>query len=53
VYNINGVLLRQQNEFTSNGQQTFAVDIESLTNGSYFIELDDGKRKTVAEFIVQ
>ena len=53
VCNINGTLLRQQREFATLGQQTFSIDIESLPQGNYFIELDNGKRKGVIKFIVQ
>jgi len=53
VYNVNGVLLSQQKEYAVNRQRIFSIDITTLTNGNYFLELDDGKRKGVAKFIVQ
>jgi len=53
IYDLNGQLLSQQKKFTSNGQQTFTIDIGSLVKGSYIVELNEGKRKGIAKFIVQ
>jgi hypothetical protein len=53
VYDTKGILVHQQMELSIIGQQTFSIDIDSLIKGSYFIELDNGKRKGVAQFIVQ
>ena len=53
VYGLNGHLLSQRKEFTVNGQQTISIDIGSLSPGSYFIQLDNGKGRGVAKFIVQ
>ena len=53
VYNANGILQRLQKEFAITGQQTFSIDIATLSKGDYSIELDNGKRKGVAKFIVQ
>ena len=53
VYGLNGHLLSQRKEFTVIGQQTISIDIGSLSPGSYFIQLDNGKGKGVAKFIVQ
>ncbi len=53
VYDLNGHLLRQQKVFTVTGRNTISMDIASLSPGSYFIQLDNGKRKGVAKFIVQ
>ena len=53
VYNINGVLLRQQKEMATIGQQVFPVDVESLPKGNYFIELDNGKGRGTIKFVVQ
>jgi hypothetical protein len=53
VFDLNGHLLSQQNEFLVYGQKIISVDIASLSPGSYFIQLENGKRKGVAKFIVQ
>ena len=53
VYSVNGVLLRQQRELAVTGRQVFPIDISSLTQGSYFIELDDGKSRWVAKVMVR
>ena len=52
VYDLNGHLISQQKEFVITGDQTFTVDITSLPAGSYFIQLDNGKRLGVAKFII-
>ncbi len=53
IYNTHGVLLSQQEEFASVGQQIFSIDIKSLAKGNYFMELDNGNSKEVAQFIVK
>ena len=53
IYNANGILQGQQKEFVLTGQQTFSIDIATLSKGAYSLELDNGKRKGVAKFIVQ
>ena len=53
VYNGNRVLLIQQRKFALIGQQTFSINIASLAKGTYFIELSNGKRRGVAQFVVQ
>jgi len=52
LFDVKGQLLRQQKEFTGIGQQILPIDITSLPPGSYFIQLDTGKRKGVTPFIV-
>jgi len=53
VYDLNGRLLSQQKEFAVIGEKTFSVDIASLVQGTYLIELGNGKRRGVVKFIVQ
>jgi signal peptidase I len=53
IYDINGRLLVQQRAFVGTGAQTIFVDISSLSPGSYFIRLENGKRRGVAKLIVQ
>ena len=53
LYDLNGRLLSKQQESSKIGAQTFSMDIASLPQGEYIIELDDGKRKGVAKFMVQ
>jgi len=52
LYDLNGILLRQQKEPTVIGQQTFEVNIESMAPGSYFIELNKGKERGIRKFII-
>ena len=53
VYDINGKLLSQQIQFVGQGLQTIAVDVARLSIGSYLVELNDGKRRGIAKFIVK
>jgi hypothetical protein len=52
VTDLNGKVVSQLHEFVSSGQQTISIDITSLIQGSYVIELNDGKRRGIAKFIV-
>lgn len=52
VYDLNGMLLSQQKEFTEVGPQDILVDVGGLSAGSYFIQLNDGNRIEVAKFVV-
>jgi len=52
MYDLNGQLLIQQKEFTLIGEQTFAIDIGLLVQGSYILQLKDGKRKGIAKFTI-
>ncbi|MCB0521427.1 MAG: T9SS type A sorting domain-containing protein [Lewinellaceae bacterium] len=53
VYDFTGRLVSQQEEFAVIGEQTLLVDIASLPSGSYFIQLENGKKLGVAKFSVQ
>lgn len=53
VYNANGSLIVQQQTNAVTGPQTFSVDISTLTSGHYFLELDNGTQKGVAQFVVR
>jgi len=53
VIDLKGRLVRQQQKRSVLGQQTFSIDIASLTKGSYFIQLDDGKIRGVRKLLVQ
>ncbi|MEM7374581.1 MAG: T9SS type A sorting domain-containing protein [Bacteroidota bacterium] len=53
VLGVNGTLLLEQNEFVIPGHTTFSVDIASLPTGSYFMQLENGKKLGTAKFIVQ
>ncbi|MFZ1714894.1 MAG: T9SS type A sorting domain-containing protein, partial [Saprospiraceae bacterium] len=53
VYDVNGKLLSQQIQFVGQGLQTIAVDVARLSIGSYLVELNDGKRRGIAKFIVK
>jgi hypothetical protein len=53
IFGDNGTLLSQYKKFTGIGQQTISVPTASLIPGNYLIQLDNGKDKGVAKFIVQ
>jgi len=53
VYDLNGDLIHQQKEFAGIGQQTFSIGISALVAGSYFIQLEDSKRKGIGQFIIE
>lgn len=53
VYNANGSLIKEQQTNAVTGPQTFSVDISTLTSGHYFLELDNGTQKGVAQFLIR
>ena len=53
VYNLNGVLLQQQEQFLTEGQQILPINIKSLNAGVYLIELHVGNKSGTAKLIVQ
>ncbi len=53
VYDLKGHILSQQKESVLVGLSTISIDIASLTNGTYFIELDNGNRRGIAKIIIQ
>ncbi len=53
VFNLKGYLLSQQKQYAVIGRQAFPIDIISLSSGSYFVQLDNGKINGSAKFIVQ
>jgi hypothetical protein len=53
VYDVTGRLISQQQEFVGTGEQTLVIDIATLAAGSYFIQLENGKKAGTAKFIVQ
>ena len=53
VYDLNGQLISQQQEFAGTGAQTLVVDIAALPAGSYFLQLENGKESGIAKFMVQ
>lgn len=52
VHDLNGHLISQHKKFKETGEQTFVIDITSLTAGTYLIQLETGKNISVAKFIV-
>mgnify|MGYP000085441415 CR=1 FL=1 len=52
VFGLTGRLIKKQEEQLEMGQQTFSIDIGSLTKGAYFIQLDDGKSKGTRKLFV-
>ena len=53
IYNVIGHLLIQQTEHAINGKQTYSVDLTSLPQGNYFLELNNGKKREVINFTKQ
>jgi hypothetical protein len=53
LYSINGMLIKQQKEFTAAGQQFLPIDITTLSKGNYLIELEIGEKRGIAKFVVQ
>jgi len=53
IFNINGVLIKQQKEHAVIGQQTISINISSLASGTYLLKLDNGNWKSNATFIVR
>lgn len=53
VYDMHGRSVLQQQALAGIGQQTLAIDIATLTQGSYFVHLHDNSKSSVARFIVQ
>ena len=53
VFDMKGNLVLQHNENVEGGQQTIKLNIASLSAGSYFIELNNGKAKARTAFVVQ
>ena len=53
VFDGNGRRLIRQQRRAAIGQQIFSIDITSLVQGIYFVELEDGKKRGVARIIVQ
>lgn len=53
VYSINGILLNQQKEMATIGQEVFPVDVEALPKGNYLLKLDNGKGRGTIKFVVQ
>ena len=53
LFDLNGRLLRTQSVLSVIGEQTFSIDITALPTGSYFVQLDNGKKQGTAKFMVQ
>lgn len=52
ILDLDGRVLQQHRKDALAGQQAFVIDITSLSAGSYFVRLDDGKREVVRKFLV-
>ena len=53
VFDLNGRRLMWLKRRSAIGQQIFSINITSLVQGIYFVELEDGKKRGVARIIVQ
>jgi len=52
VFDLTGRLVKEKKKRLEMGEQTFSIDISSLTKGAYFIQLDDGERKGTRRLFV-
>jgi hypothetical protein len=52
IVDLSGRLLHEQQQRLEAGEQTFSVDITSLSEGSYFLILDDGARRGARQFVI-
>jgi len=53
VFDLNGRLLIRQHRHSTIGQQIFTIDIASLVQGAYFVELDNGIKRGFTKIMVQ
>lgn len=53
IYDMKGGLVMEKQERNSSGDQTLSIDISSLPQGTYVLELEEGERKGRAKFVVQ
>jgi len=53
VFDLNGRQVMRQQRRATIGQQIFSIDITSLIQGIYFVELDNGRERGITKIIVQ
>lgn len=53
IYDLNGRLLKQKQDFLGRGRQVFSMDISTLENGFYMLEINDGEKSGVQKFIIR
>ena len=53
VYSMTGQLFVQQREFVRVGQQTIVLNTASLSAGTYLIQIDNGRKRKVSNFVVE
>ncbi len=53
IYDLQGGLMLQQNKHSESGRQHFSINISSLRQGSYMLQLMDGERVGSRLFIVE
>lgn len=53
IYDMKGARVMDRQKWKPSGDQTFSIDISSLPQGSYVLELEEGERKGRAKFVVQ
>ncbi|HKK87636.1 MAG TPA: FG-GAP-like repeat-containing protein [Saprospiraceae bacterium] len=52
IYDMKGARVMDKQKWKSSGDQPLTIDISSLPQGSYVLELEDGQRKGRAKFVV-
>jgi hypothetical protein len=53
IYNQSGVLIMKQKIFIKEGNSISTLNVSRLGNGIYFVQVNDGRRKTAGKFILQ
>ncbi len=53
IFDLEGRLLQQHQEHIGIGEQTFSINISSLSKGAYTIQLDDSVRTGIHKFVVE
>lgn len=53
ILDLSGRVLLQQSEPVTPGEQVFSVNISSLAQGSYLLQLSDGERRGVRKVVVR
>lgn len=52
IFDATGRLISQQPQRLSTGEQNFSFEISNLPKGAYFLQLQDGERQGIRQFIV-
>ncbi len=53
VYDFRSTLLAQKRILAKKGYQVISIDISFLSQGHYFVELEDGENREVVKFVIE